>query len=1697
MGDAPFLKMPGRPFTAMPEKQFFNMLDEILVMTKGHGYDLPPPDHPHYDKSAEEFPIEADKEPPANTPYKGLFKSPKSLRPRRRRAAKVPQKALDVAAAAAADPDSLDNNLLTAIPAPVNPVLVTSTLWNKAIDMIRVSTDGDNQELLVTIDQVLMPPVGKSATQVILSVVRDIIIEMRSKQLRSQSTSRHLYGQAITILERFVIMGRETLSVNTSHGGLPWAALRFVYTDLTKTVKLQDEVVAGLAAMVSIFVRCHLYAEIHLSATLNVNKRAQDARNGMSDALVQVYSAALLLIGQMTHERERSQLSKATDTLFSPETLRRRFHALYTCEPGLPKAAENLTKVFKSQSMAISRELPRAKGDLAKLLEDLVGMQPRLQHLSNLTCEESLRALLHPVETAFYEDENGETVECLGGTRIKILQDINDWNRGVRPASIFWLRGPPGSGKSTVCRTMARELDNNDCLGASFFFHRLGHNRNSGRRFFPTIAFQLARKLPDWHRFLIKALRARPELATADLDTQFKHLILDPLIMERASRKHVTSFQQLTIVIDALDNCIMADAERILQLLVAAQLRCFITTRPDHRIRPALRVLEVAQVLPVFHETNNVATTQDMILYMNHRFDEFRSEYNAGQKAKGASNLLSSNWPGDRVVSTLAGVATPLFTVADTLVRMLRQPDCMPGLDTRVLSMSRRRGDSAAALRDVYVQVLNRLRDKYMRKNWDKTGHAKFQAIMNLLVTLYTPLDAHALAPLLGLDERSILAFADMLRPVLEVTTPSAPIRFRHLSFRDFLFDHSTPTVYRIEEKKAHASSASQCCQLLSRKLHAYMGGAADTPGIYRSDISDEVVAKSLSPAVQYAALGWVKHLWASGTVIEDGDEFHQFLKSKFFIWLEALSLMKKMSEAAQLIDELRASTDPAQGPDALDFILDAKRFLSCFGAIIAQCPLQVYQAGLIFSPQDSKVRVSQQKLHPSAFVARQPSCIQRDWSMNMRNLPCRGRPFSGLLATSEDGKMALARSGGVVEVWDPLFGDKALEADHGDREGEVDAAAFSGEGRLALATRTRIEIWDLALEKHVTSLVHDNAVTSMAFSQVQSLDCVSLTSCGYARMYDVTTGVGFYRYDYDCVSSRGQLSSKGSWLAIQAADAITIYRWTVTAKRQIQLDIASSKGGGLAAFDFSADESLLAAASDVSAKVWSIRGGACLWICDLRGASATGDIVRALTLSKRHVAMTSANGNLVVCEFVQYGPHRTPTVTTLAKSEDVLALTMLSDADTLVTVTGSTIRLWDPFITAEAMPRTPEEWHLQQKKVTLMLRGVMGEVRFTYGASHIVQASERTGDIFVSSVTDECAGIRWFGGAGNYAVSDTKPLLAIAHALGGVSILDTSSMTEKARVAPRTCCTELAMMDFSADAERLVVAVCTAMDTARRYHFSVQVWHVETGECELSFCMGSPVVLVAASAASGSETRDAKVAVAVWNKVLSCNTLLLYDSASSVSGPIEVRGGSSATAIGFLDRDNLLAVLPGGNARVLDTSTGATVRDIRLAPAGLGRLSVNHLSLDHDASSGVRRGDDGQGSQLLLQDQYHVSSDGTWIMKGLKRMIWLPPQYRAAYATGSGLHLAIACSPGETLHFEFKDEKALPPSKASKGSKGSKGSKASKALSKALAKAASKASSEPSSSKTKEMTRPTTFVMGQHEFGMLRRISNTTTEAR
>jgi hypothetical protein len=78
-------------------------------------------------------------------------------------------------------------------------------------------------------------------------------------------------------------------------------------------------------------------------------------------------------------------------------------------------------------------------------------------------------------------------------------------------------------------------------------------------------------------------------------------------------------------------------------------------------------------------------------------------------------------------------------------------------------------------------------------------------------------------------------------------------------------------------------------------------------PGTFANAVESSRIEQYLSPDLQYACCYWVQHLQRSEARLVDNCQIYKFLEKHFLYWLEALSLIRKMSEGVLMVKVLQS----------------------------------------------------------------------------------------------------------------------------------------------------------------------------------------------------------------------------------------------------------------------------------------------------------------------------------------------------------------------------------------------------------------------------------------------------------------------------------------------------------------------------------------------------------------------------------------------------------------------------------------------------------------------------------------------------------------------------------------------------------------------------------------------------------------------
>jgi len=298
---------------------------------------------------------------------------------------------------------------------------------------------------------------------------------------------------------------------------------------------------------------------------------------------------------------------------------------------------------------------------------------------------EKLREHCSPRAT-FDSEERFDPPQCSPATRIEIIRRIEHWinddglGSNEVQASIFWLYGGAGVGKSALAQTLSEKFHENEGLASTFFFFRNDGLRNDGNNLIPTLVLQLINTFKGLGPLVEERIHANPDLFTKRHQSQLQELLVEPL--RRLSVKPTSGLRSRPrlIVIDGLDECQHPEVQcNLLRAIASAiprmsyPLRFFITSRPEpHIVRlfkydPALQAVTADR----YNLSDDPDADMDIRKFLEREFDEIRRSHCLSQ-------YLPPFWPDRRSITLLVERSSRHFIYAATVIRYIQSEQHRP-----------------------------------------------------------------------------------------------------------------------------------------------------------------------------------------------------------------------------------------------------------------------------------------------------------------------------------------------------------------------------------------------------------------------------------------------------------------------------------------------------------------------------------------------------------------------------------------------------------------------------------------------------------------------------------------------------------------------------------------------------------------------------------------------------------------------------------------------------------------------------------------------------------------------------------------------------------------------------------------------------------------------------------------------------------
>ncbi|QYT03667.1 hypothetical protein H0G86_010613 [Trichoderma simmonsii] len=1219
--------------------------------------------------------------------------------------------------------------------------------------------------------------------------------------------------------------------------------------------------------------------------------------------------------------------------------------------------------------------------------------------------------------------------ECLPQTREEILKDICDWldDRTSSQKHLYWLQGKAGTGKSTIARTIVSRMAKENRISANFFFKRGEGDRARLKRFFTTLAAQLARRWPSFAEVVQDALESDPSLPEQDPRIQFKKMIQEPMRKQKSNK-----FQAIIIVIDALDECDSSEdltalvqqlTQPILQDGPSAQLliKYFVTSRLDNHTRAASN--KTPEKMCKKQELENATSetiTRDIELYLRFHLEKIDDFLNPLPRREPWSN------PSDlENLKKLTERASPLFEFAAAACRFIGQTT-IPGGPRDFLNdilESQTSGDLGTLYASILKRRFSNPKDQYYARI--KT---EFQKVIGSVISLADSVGVGCFALLIDLSESATRKELQHFQSVLVVPTEEdneSPVRLFHESFRDFLLGPGTNEEFKIDSIKAHGILASRCRQLLRRSLHENMC-KLKTPGTYRSEVADEMVNESIPQEVQYACRFWIFHVKRSRSSIKDDDDWHSFLLSHLLYWLEAMSLLGRTSESASLVKDLKDTVHPSDGVQLKAFLEDAERLILSFRRAIDAAPLQLYSSVLTFAPAKSLVReifdASRAK-----WISRIPN-VDSQWSTCLQTLEGHVKSIQ-CVSFSSDGMLASADNGNIIKVWDPISGT-CLQTFSIDApwEHRIIAMAFSKAGKLACMAAGSISVWDIRQDVclHTLDLMQyvrpdgRQYTGSVAFQDERRL---LLAGAGLRNVLKLEIGHGFEEEsNLPFTSVPTLLSPDGQWVAYAIQGEIRILDMnSKTTRSPKRLIGATSNSSDLNAC-FSQDNRYFASVQPggpefwslaTEVKIWDVASTICLQVC------SEIDQISTLAFSQDgHLLGVETQWNTTTS--IWDWKKRTRLQAFTGHKDRAGSLSFSPDGAWLASSSfNCTVKIWDATLQDS-----------EEKNARLFSTRC---IAMATGGQRLAMISAKTSRIqLLDDSGSKCVTQPFKEVYENIVISANGRIFAAV--LGnriGIEIWDAES--EKFLSSCASDYGSISSVALSANGERLIIGLQDSR---------VEIWWPHKGRLlkvlkhKEIYSKGHTYVAISCD---GEQC--------AWTDWEDKYNRTIYTEKSHLGIPFELQAYfKQASRLAFSQNGKRLAAVSYSRGIFWDVATGTCLRTFNYADTSTWLLDTSFLSFDFDVDMDLLEAESQKdwvtkyvigldGSWVVRNHQklvkswkdcltkYYISHDGAWIMRNHEKLLWILPEYRPKGAIVSGSKIAIERISGPPFVIKILDE--------------------------------------------------------------------------
>ncbi|KAL7911179.1 NACHT domain-containing protein [Trichoderma velutinum] len=493
-------------------------------------------------------------------------------------------------------------------------------------------------------------------------------------------------------------------------------------------------------------------------------------------------------------------------------------------------------------------------------------------------CLKDLRVTDPRDDKSRIEDTNGGLLQGAYEWAIK-HRDFIAW-REEKANHMLWIKGDPGKGKTMLLCGIIDELQRQNIKPCYFFCQATDPRLNSATAVLRGLIYLLV----DTNRQLLSHIQEKYDQAGAVLFQDANSWVVLSQIFTELLQD--SSLEGQVFMIDALDEC-QNDLERLLDLIVGISIsshaKWLVSSRNWTGIEEKLST--ISQNIRFSLELNEQSVSEAINHYIGHKTARLKEIKKLDQETE----LIIRDYLIDNARGTFLWVAL----VCKELLK----------ISVRKRHVLKKMAEFPSDLGPLYERMMQQIRAS--------EDSDLCERILRLASVLYRPITLTELASLLDVENK-------FDREDLEETVASCGsflvvrgdlVRFVHQSAQDFLLKDN---MFVSGLGSQHYTVFSRSLDILSATLRRDMYNLRYPGALIEEYTPNE--KKDVLRHARYSCVYWVDHLKAVNDLerdkcmlsLRDNGIVHQFLKEKLLNWLEALSLMKKMRDAARVVRILK-----------------------------------------------------------------------------------------------------------------------------------------------------------------------------------------------------------------------------------------------------------------------------------------------------------------------------------------------------------------------------------------------------------------------------------------------------------------------------------------------------------------------------------------------------------------------------------------------------------------------------------------------------------------------------------------------------------------------------------------------------------------------------------------------------------------------